>query len=507
MKITRRKNAKKNIVFGTIYKAYQIIIPFIMRTLMIYQMGMEYAGLNNLFASIFQILNLAELGIGAALTCSMYEPIAHDNEKEICALLKLYKRCFSAIGWVVFLLGLLCVPFLGHLVNGSIPSNLNMTVLYLMYLGNTVLSYWMFSYKNSLLYAHQRNDIISKVLLLTSIIQSVLQVYVLVFLKNYYLYLTASVLAQILQNLICAVLVGRLYPSYRAEGNLEESVVGEIKKKVQGLITNKIGGTVLRSADSVVISAFLGLAVLAVYQNYYFILTAVIGIFGIVFESCVAGIGNSIVIESEDKNYKDFKTITYIVGWLICVSCACFVALYQPFMVLWVGENYLMDFSLVVCMVAYFFLYEIDQLVGMYKDAAGIWYSDRYRPLVSAFANLVMNILFVQVIGLYGVLASTIIALLLIDLPWLLHNVFKTLFVDHTSSDYVLLLIKNALYSITSCVVVYAVCMKFVNGGILGLLVRLFIAVLVSGGLLLVGEWRNEEFRKSKKIILSLVKG
>lgn len=146
MKIERTQNAKINIIFGTIYKVYQIVIPFIMRTLMIYEMGMEYAGLNNLFTSIFQILNLAELGIGAALTYSMYKPIAEDNTEEICALLKLYKNVF-VIGCVVASLGILCVPFLGILVSGNIPGNLNMLILYLMYLINTVLSYWLFSYK------------------------------------------------------------------------------------------------------------------------------------------------------------------------------------------------------------------------------------------------------------------------------------------------------------------------------------------------------------------------
>lgn len=506
MKITRTVNAKNNIVFGTIYKVYQIIIPFIMRTLMIYQMGMEYAGLNNLFTSIFQILNLAELGIGAALTCSMYKPIADDNETEICALLKLYKKCFSVIGWVVLLLGLLCVPFLGSLVNGSIPGDLNMTVLYLMYLTNTVLSYWMFSYKKSLLYAHQRNDVISKVMLVTATVQYLLQAYVLVFLKNYYFYLAGSIVAQILQNLICAGLVEKMYPSYRPQGNLEKSTVNDIKKKIQGLITNKIGGTILRSADSIVISAFLGLSVLAVYQNYYFILTAIIGIFSIVFESCVAGVGNSLVVESSDKNYADFKTVTYIIGWLICISCSCFVALYQPFMVLWVGGEYLMDFSLVICMIIYFFLYEIDQLVGMYKDAAGIWYSDRYRPLVSSIANLVMNILLVQVIGLYGVLVSTIVALVFIDLPWLIHNVFKTLFGGHVLSEYVLLLAKYAVYSVISCFIVCVVCTKFVGAGMFGLIIRLLLAILISGSLLLLGEYRTREFEKSKNIIFSVIK-
>lgn len=504
MRITRTRNAKQNIIFGTIYKIYQIVVPFAMRTLMIYQMGMEYAGLNNLFTSIFQILNLAELGIGAALTCSMYRPIAEDNDKKICALLKLYKKCFSFIGWIVFVFGLCCVPFLKYLVSGSIPDDLNLTVLYLMYLINTVLSYWLFSYKKSLLYAHQRNDIVSKVMLFTSTVQYILQIYVLVYLKNYYLYLLASIIGQIMQNLLCSFLVDRMYSKYKPGGDLDKQELDDIKKRVQGLITNKIGGTILRSGDSIVISAFLGLSILAIYQNYYFILTAIIGVFSIVFESCVAGVGNSLVVENQDKNFKDFKTVTYIIGWAICISCACFVALFQPFMILWVGKEYLLEFSLVSCLVIYFFLYEIDQLIGMYKDAAGIWYTDRYRPLISAITNLIMNIFLVQIIGLYGVLLSTIIVLLLIDLPWLIYNVFKTLFAGQRAKEYILLLIKTGIYSIISCIFIHFICNRFLGNGIASLVFRLIIAVVVSAGIMFLGEFKTGEFKKMTKVVVAL---
>ena len=171
MKIQRTKNAGRNIVFGTVLKVYNIVIPFLMRTLMIYQMGMEYAGLNNLFSSLFQVLNLAELGIGAALTFSMYEPIAKDESEKISALLNLYRKCFQIIGGIIFALGLLCMPFLKYLVNGNVPDNLNLQHLYFLYLLNTVLSYWLFSYKKSLIYAFQRNDINSKISLVTYSIQ------------------------------------------------------------------------------------------------------------------------------------------------------------------------------------------------------------------------------------------------------------------------------------------------------------------------------------------------
>ena len=97
MKIERTKNATRNIIFGVALKGYQIVIPFLMRTLMIYFMGVEYLGLNSLFVSVLQVLNMAELGVGSAIFYSMYKPIAEDDTDTICALMELYRKYYNII--------------------------------------------------------------------------------------------------------------------------------------------------------------------------------------------------------------------------------------------------------------------------------------------------------------------------------------------------------------------------------------------------------------------------
>lgn len=497
MRIERTKNAGRNVFFGVGLKLYQLLIPFIMRTIMIYQMGMEYAGLNNLFTSIFQVLNLAELGIGAALTCSMYKPIAEDNTEEICALLKLYRKCFNMIGAVVLGLGIVCIPFLPHLISGSIPDNLNLFVLYALYLANTVLSYWLFSYKKSLLYAHQRNDINSKVLILTNSIQYVCQAFILFYVKNYYLYLFASIIGQIINNFISSIIVDKIYPYYKPEGKLDKAVTYDIKLKVQGLVTNKIGGVILRSADSIVISAFLGLRVLAIYQNYYFILTAIIAVIAVLFEACVAGIGNSIIVENIDKNFSDFKTMTFIICWLTAICCSCFLVMYQPFITLWVGEKNLMAYPLVVCMVVYFFAYEIDSLLGTFKDAAGIWYQDRYRPLITAMVNLGLNITMIQSWGLYGVLLSTVISMALVGIPWLLHNVFYFIFAGRSIVSYVFYIFKFAVLTIAGCIISVLLTNLIVENSLFFFVFKSLLAVVIPNLVLLPFFVRSNEFKRT----------
>ena len=131
MKIERTKNATKNIFFGWILKLYQIIVPFIMRTALIYFLGIEYLGLNSLFSSVLQVLNLVELGVGSAMVFSMYKPIAEDDNEKICALMRLYKIYYRIIGAVILIMGILLCPVIPYLIKSDLPSDMNIYILYI----------------------------------------------------------------------------------------------------------------------------------------------------------------------------------------------------------------------------------------------------------------------------------------------------------------------------------------------------------------------------------------
>lgn len=145
--MNKTKNAMRNIIFGMGLRLYQIIVPFLMRTAMIYFMGIEYLGLNSLFTSILQVLNLAELGVGSAMVYSMYKPIAEDDKDTICALLKLYKKYYFFIGLVIATIGIIITPMITKLINGEVPGDINIYVLYILNLSATVITYWLYAYK------------------------------------------------------------------------------------------------------------------------------------------------------------------------------------------------------------------------------------------------------------------------------------------------------------------------------------------------------------------------
>ena len=197
-----------------------------------------------------------------------------------------------------------------------------------MNLGATVLSYWLFAYKNSILQAHQRVDVVSKVTLVTSTIQYGLQLFVLWAFHNYYLYVIVMLATQALTNIVAAICADKLYPQFKPRGKVDKILVQRINQRIKDLFTSKIGAIIYDSADTIVISAFLGLTVLAVYQNYFYILNSITGLITVVFVACTAGIGNSIVVESKEKNYQDLNKFTFIITWVAGFCSVCLLCIY-----------------------------------------------------------------------------------------------------------------------------------------------------------------------------------
>lgn len=500
MKIERAKNATRNIAFGLLSRIYGMLIPFLMRSAMIYFMGIEYLGLNGLFTSILQVLNLAELGVSSAMVYSMYSPIAKGDGVTICALMKLYKLYYRIIGIAVAVLGVAILPFLPRLIHSDLPSDMNLTVLYLLHLSATVLSYWLFAYKNALFQAHQREDIISKITIVIDTIKYSAQILVLIYLENYYIYIIIILFSQILSNIVAAMVASRLYPDYTPKGELPAEERKNINQKIKDLFTAKLGSVLGLSVDDMVISAFIGLSMVAIYQNYFYIMKAVITIVLVFFSSCTAGIGNSLVTESEEKNYKDFRILAFLTIWICVICISCFASLYQPFMAIWVGEEFLLPDLMVVLMCTYFYIYIMQIMSCVYKDAAGIWHQDRFRPVITGFLNLVLNLSFVRIWGVYAVVASTIISFAVVAMPWIIKNLFDLVF-KRSPKEYIFELIKGAGVAALSGCLCYFISVILPINGWCGLLLRFLISLVVSNLLILSLYRRNEIYKSSINLI------
>lgn len=503
--MSRIVNASRNIFWGLSGKIITLFFPFIIRSAMIKSLGLSYVGLSGLFTSVLQILSFAELGIGSAIVFSMYKPMADGDDKQICALLNLYRKLYRIIGGIVLLLGLLFIPILEKLIAGEIPNEINITFVFIVYLLNNTLSYFLFAYRQSLFISSQRVDVMSKLGIAMQSLTGVLQVLALYFMQDYYLYILVFPIVTIINNLTIAILTHRFFPKYKHHGQISKVELQSIEKKVGGMLFQRIGGIVLTSVDTLVISSFLGLRMLALYQNYYYVITALFGFLVILMQAIIPVLGNSIASESIVTNLKYFKRINFLYVWLVSWCSICLLCLYQPFMTIWVGSENMLPEGITFLFTIYFFFYKWCDVLYIYQEACGIWWETRFVPIFAALLNLITNIVLVKIIGLAGILLSTIISMVLIYNLGYGQILFKTYFKGYfTLGRYLGLQISNFLSFTVACMLTYALC-KFIKfeSPYVEFFINLLVCIIIPNVILGLFSIEKDEFKFFVRLLLN----
>lgn len=507
---SRTQHAKRNIITSVINKLVIMLTNFVMRTVLIYYLGKVYLGLDSLFTSILQILSLSELGISSAMVYSMYKPLAEKDTPAVCALLKLYRTVYRWIAVAMTVLGLAIMPFLHIIVKKDLPGGLNLYFLFLINLGNTVLSYLLFSYRSSLFTADQKYSINNNIYSVFKVGTTVIQILAIVlFCKQeylaYYLYSLALPLTTVLKNIVLYILSNKMYPQYRCEGSVSKSEIDNIKKRVAGMFLHKVSFVFRNSLDSIVISAFLGLEILGQYNSYYFIINAISGIMILVSNSVTASVGNSIVVESKKKNYADFKKLQLLYMWLTSWLTVGFVGCLQPFIKLWLGKNMMFDDGIMVIFCVYFFSIHFSRVCHIYRDAAGLWWQDRYRPIVETVVNLTLNILLVRFIGVSGVMLSTIFCIVFIEGTWGTGILFKHYFTEEKQSIFMLKLLWLWVLTALAGAICYFLCKIIKLNGIPAFIVYGIVATLIANIVYAAGNSILPEFKPTVYFALKLI--
>jgi len=434
MKLNFVKNAKRNVVAGGINQGLRLLFPFLNRTLFLRLMGPEYLGLNGLFTSILGVLMLAELGFGAAVVCSMYKPIADDDQEMVCAFLRFYRTVYRWVGTVIFVIGLCLLPFLRQLVRGDLPPDVNLYVLYMLHLINTSASYFLFAYRGSILSAYHRNDVLTNISTMTMFLQYVTVFLVLILTRNYYLYVIVTVGFTVVQNLLIMRESSRLFPNVSPRGDLPQEKRKRVISDVKAIFLHKVGTVISYSIDNVVLSAFLGLVAVASYGNYYYVYTTVAGLPAIVYSTMTGGFGNKIHTESREKNFELFMRVERLVGIINIWCAAMMLALYQPFIAIWTKHdpNLMQHFLTPVLLVLYFHVNQSRQVLLTFKAAAALWHEDRWKPVVGGVVKLATSLSFIcflpEEYKIDGVILSSIIGYVFVQIPWESHVVFTAFF-------------------------------------------------------------------------------
>lgn len=209
---TREKNIARISIVSAFGSCANMIIQFMYRTFFLYILTVEYLGIEGLFSNVIQVLSLADLGIGITIAYKLYEPIKDNSIEQVAALMHFYKKLYTIIAGVVLTVGVLIIPFLSFFVKDSneIPDDINLCLVYLLFLGQSISSYF-FSYKQTLLTADQKGDIVILFNLLSLFIKTVFQLIILEITKNYQIMLASAIIITIVLNWGFGIFITRKY--------------------------------------------------------------------------------------------------------------------------------------------------------------------------------------------------------------------------------------------------------------------------------------------------------
>ena len=406
----RTLNSAKNTIVSIIMSIITILIGLITQKIFIKILGTEYLGINGLFNNILSMLAIAELGIGSAIVYSLYEPIAKKDKEKIKTLLQFYKISYKMIALIVFIIGIILIPFLPIIV-GKNNIQESIICIYMLFLSDTIISY-LLTYKRSILQANEKAYIINVIHIIYLVTMNSLQILFLIMTQNYIVYLLIKIIFRMLENIVITIIANKKYPFIKEKNitPIDRDVKKEILKKVKGLLFHKIGGFVVYGTDNIIISSFLGIVTVGLYSNYYTVINAVGTLFSQVFSSLTASVGNLLTEKNKEKNYKIYKNMLFANAWMYSFASIALACMMEPFIKIWIGEEYLLEYSVLITLCINFYLQGMRKTISVFKEAAGIFHEDRFIPICESLINIVASMIFLNIFGLKGVFIGTIIS-------------------------------------------------------------------------------------------------
>lgn len=503
----RTYNSIRNSFVSIFYNCFNILIAFFAQSVFIKTLGAEYNGIKSLFLNLLSMLSVVELGFGVAIVYNLYKPISEKNYGEISAIMKFYKKVYNGIALIIFILGLLLMPFISLLVGKTVIHD-SIHIIFVLYLLNSCFSY-LLSYKRSILYADQKNYIINLIDLVFNFIKNLIQIIILLLTKNIYLYLIIQIITTILNNIMISHYVNKKYTylnDSKYDSEINEETKNEIKTKVKGLLFHKIGGFFVTGTDNILItlSKNLGVVYVGYYANYNMIIANVAIVFTTMISSITASVGNLLVEnrKNKEKTIQTYKSLYFINAWIYCFGAISIFVLAEDFIKIWIGADYLLPNFVLLILVINFYVNGLKATSNTFKEAAGIFYEDRFIPIIESIVNIIFSLIFMHFFGLAGVFMGTItssMVLLLISYPIF---VYKKVLNDNIKNYFKLMIYHIIVFIIIFLITVNISSYIVFDSLLYNLVLKGTICLLVPNILYVIINIRNKDF----KYIIKLVK-
>lgn len=429
--MSRLENSTKNLFLSLFNSVFSSLLGIISRTVFIKVLGTEYLGLAGLLGNILGFLAISELGISTAIGFSLYKPLAEKDYKSVSALMTVYRKAYAVIGGIVFFSGIRLFYALDFFIPVNQQPN-GTEFAYFAFLINTTVGYFL-SYKTTLISSDNQAYRLAPIYIGMSVVQTILQITVLLIFKSYIIYLSIQIACSIATMFLQNRYITKKYEyvDFYSEEKLNPEQENQLKRNISGLIIAKIGDYLVNSTDNLIITKLVSLSATGIYSNYLMIRNMVNGYIGTVFSSVTAALGNVVAIETDERKKESFDIMMFFAYFVYSFEAVCFLCLFNTFIgEIWIGKQYVFDFITVLIIVVNNFLTGLRIPLITMKNVAGKYMEDAWIPFAFAIVNLVASIILVKHFGVSGVFLGTIIGSLF-TADWyrpivIYHKVFHT---------------------------------------------------------------------------------
>ena len=409
----RTKKAGRNFIIGFLTVLIGLIPTLFLRQVFLETLGTELLGLSSLYTSIIGMLALAELGITTAIIYSLYKPFAEGDREKIRGYIKFYTRFYQAVGLAIFILGLALLPFLNFFVQDDI-NLVDAQLYFLLFLSNSILSYF-FTAKLSIIIVAQEGYKLAIAMAVSKLVAALLQIAMLNFYPSFYFFLVIQLVVGMLYLIVMNLYVRKRYEwLYEGKAKIEKEDKNSLIKNIKALFLHKIGEVVVFSTDNLVISYYINLTVVGIFNSYNMIVAAISGMIYTGLNGITASIGNLLVDGQEDQVYQVHKKVFFFSFWIVSFSVISLSNTIRQFVLLWLGDTQFLDTFTISLILLNFYFSLMRASVEKFKEAGGLHYQDRFAPLIEAFINLIASLILVRYMGLPGVFIGTLISNLLV---------------------------------------------------------------------------------------------
>ena len=473
----RTEKSIQNFKFTLIAQIVTILVSFVTRTCLVRILGIEAVSLNGLFTQVISAISLAEMGVGTAIVYNLYKPLAEGDHEKVSQLMNLFRTAYWIIAAATVVIGIILIPWLPYLIT-DISSDISyIRIVYLMFIFQSAVSY-LFSYKIALMQADQNGYIYTRIYTIFKLVGTALILIILVISKEYLVFLGANILLTIVTDLYASNVAQRKYPYIDKRAKLPKEERSQIFSNIRNLFIMQFAGRVVDSTDNILISSMISTILVGLYSNYM----VVIGVFKQLSDRLMAAtapsMGNLFVTDDTDSKERNLFRLTFIFYIFASIATIGIYSCIQPFIKLWLGEEYLLDMSVVFVLC---FLYFVAIIFEPLKNAmflTGYFAIGRNISFISAMTNLIVSVILGRKIGLIGIFIGTMTTYV-IEIITKTYYLFKR-YLKRSPKQYVFLWIRMTLVFLAEIWIIHIINNKLILSTLPAFLIMGILSVLIT---------------------------